>query len=157
GRRAGRIGLAADGSVCRWQATSPASGPLRLGRPDASLAQRAALRRRAHGVVPVLLAARGECGQEARRIPRPGRLARDLDAWLLAELRRPAGGLDRLERASRLRACPAARVLLLEAAREAPEGSGLHRKAHPSRGSIRGTASASGATTGTPGGGLCRP
>ena len=95
-----------------------ASGRRRIGPPLAfglgvlrsSGAVRRALRRRPHGLVPLLQPARGGRAAAPGALSPGGRLARAVDARVLARLPRRRGRLGRLARAAGVRAHPAARV-----------------------------------------------
>ena len=94
------------------------------------------LRRGAHGVVPVLLAAGRRGGAPAAPLRPRGRLARGVDARLLARV--PGPGRRRgLARAAPVRPHPPARVLLLAPARRPPAGRGPARRGHRARGRVR--------------------
>src|SRR5205823_14262831 len=111
------IGRAADVAVHRAAAADSASARLRARRHRASAPARTTLRRRAHGLVPVLLAARRGRGAPARSLPALRRLARGLDEGVLARLPGTARRRRRMAGSAPVRAGPPASVLLLAAAR----------------------------------------
>ena len=92
-----------------------------------------------------------------RRVPALRRLARGLDAGYWREYLGPLGGRDRLARAARLPARPAARVLLLAAPRAAASRAGLAGELTRLEGQYAGPARAGGAGAGAAGRRLRRP
>src|SRR5205814_1351852 len=96
-----------------WAAAAPAAAAVRTGGARPPPSARKALRRRPHGVVPVLPAARGRARPEAGRVPHRRRLARAVDARILAAVRGQPRRLDRLADPARLHPRPPAGVLLL--------------------------------------------
>src|SRR4029079_1574173 len=88
---------------------------LRLRRTATPAAARPALRRRAHGFVSVLLAARRGADAAAFWVPTRRRRARALDARVLAPLPRPGRWQDRVGGAEGVPPNPAAGVLLFAA------------------------------------------
>ena len=103
-------------------AADRAAAGVRARGPRASGAVRRALRRRPHRLVPLLQPARGGRCAPVARVPAGGRLARAVDARVLARLPRPGRRLGRLARAAGVRAHPPAGVLLLAPARGAARG-----------------------------------
>src|SRR5438045_2797659 len=89
---------------------------------------RAALRRRAHGVVSLFLGAGSSCCQALQALSPGHRLARGLDARLLGRVPRPARA-DWMGGPEAVRARGAPRLLLLAAARGAAPSRGLPRRA----------------------------
>src|SRR6266566_4660561 len=116
GARPGR--LAPDGLVRPRETPDPAAGALRTRRACPPAPAQEALRRRPHRLVPILLPPRGGSRRQARRLPASRRLARGLDARLLARVPRTNWGRDRLANPAGVPARAATRVLLLAAARE---------------------------------------
>src|SRR4029079_1368719 len=98
---------------------------------------RTEVRRRAHGVVPVLPAPCSRGRAQAWRIPDRRGLARGVDALVLAAVCRSRRGRARLARATRVPPHLAERVLLLAPARR-PSACGGHR-GHASRRPICGS------------------
>ena len=91
-------------------------------------------------LVPVLLAARGGVRAAACPVPHRRRLARALDARLLARVPRAGSAGGRLARAATLPARSAARLLLLATARAAAARRGSPRRGDRARGPVRGDA-----------------
>src|SRR5438874_749117 len=83
------------------------------GAARAPAAPRPPLRRRAHSVLPVLLAARRRRAAPAGALSARRRLARGVEPLLLARLPRPSGGHAWLPGADALHAPAPARLLLL--------------------------------------------
>src|SRR5205807_1114599 len=96
-------------SLCKRPSPDPAGARLRARRAVAPAPARPPLRRRAHGLIPVLLAPGRGTRAAACPVPRGRRLARALDARLLP---RVARRLVRLEGAAALPARAAACVLV---------------------------------------------
>ena len=102
------------------QPADRAAAALRPRRPAAPAAPWDGVRRRAHGVLPVLLGARRGGGAAARRLPARRRLARGLERELLARVpRRPSAGASGYAVQRRCVRVRHTRVLLLAPARGA--------------------------------------
>ncbi len=107
---------------------------LRHGRP---------LRRRPHGLVSVLLAARRGRGAAARGATGSSSTGTRSGRWRTgASTSGGLGGPDRLARPAAVPADPAAGVLLLAPARAPAARGGLSRRGHRARGRVRGVARA---------------
>src|SRR5204862_5347220 len=115
GRRAGADGRAAHGALFRRPAAHPSAARVRRGGAVAPAPPRPPLPRRSHGVVPLLLAAGRGRGASARALSPAGRLARVVDAGLLARVPRPSRGSRRLARAAAVHEGAAGGLLLLAA------------------------------------------
>src|SRR5439155_18658391 len=123
-RRTRRGSRPEDGSLRPRPPSGRSAARLRAGRVLAPAAPRPALRRRPHGLVPVLRAA-GRGGAPSAGALRPGgRLARDTEPRLLARVPRPRRRRGRSGGAAPLRARAATGVLFLAAARAAPARRG---------------------------------
>src|SRR5205807_2622808 len=118
---------AAHGAVRTRAPAHPAAARVRTRGVRAPAAPRPPLRRRPHGVLPLLLAARCRRAASAGALPPDGGLVRGMEPLLLARLSRPRGGRDRLPGAAALRAPAPARLLLLAPARRAPARAGPAR------------------------------
>ena len=138
--RARRSGLVDPGRV--YEDDRRTFGPpLRFGLAVARhlCASRPRLRRRAHRVVPVLPSSRRRRVAATRWLPHRRRLARGVDALLLASLRRRDRRHDRLARAARVHPCAAARVLRCRGCTPAARRRRLPRAADRPAGRLRGT------------------
>ena len=123
--------------VRRPPADCASAGLRRRGaRPPAGT--RRALRRGAHRLLPVLLAVGGGGGAAAAALRAGSRLARGLDAGVLARVPGARGRRGRLRGAADLRARSPARLLLLAPARRQAAGRGPPRPADGARGRVRG-------------------
>ena len=123
-RRRGEGGRPEDAAVRERAAADPPAAPLRARRLRAPAPPRAAVRRRPHVLVPVLLPAGSSRGPAARRVPGVRGLVRGLDARLLGRVPRP-GGPTGLASPAAVHPRQAARLLLLGAARAAAGRGGL--------------------------------
>ena len=122
-----------------------------LGVLVASPPPRPPVRRRSLGVVPVLLAPGDRRDAQTRRIPGRGRLARGVDAGLLARIPRPARRSVRLARAAPVPSRSATRLLLLQAARAPPARPGPAWRADAPGRAVRRTLEQQRATAGETG------
>ena len=132
GRAPRRPRRGADGRRARVPRRAPdarAAAALRARGAAPPPAPRAGLRRRPHGLVPVLPRARGGGGAAARAVRARRGLVRGLDARLLAALRGPARRHGRLARPAPVRRRPAPRQLHLAPLGRPARRGGLPRHA----------------------------
>src|SRR5205823_10634591 len=106
---------------------------VRLRRRAALVAPPWRLRRRAHGLVPVLPAARGGRVTPPQQLSPCRRLARGLVTRVLAPLRRQSRRDDRLARPATVPAPPPSRLLLLTDERRSSCRGGIPRETHGAR------------------------
>ena len=136
----------ADGALRRRRAAAASLPPLVFGAGVLwhLLRHGAPLRRGPHRVVPVLLAARRGARAAAAPLPARGRLARGVDARLLARVPRPAsaaGSAGAVQRAVPARAA-SARSASRGCTRARLRARRRARRAHGARGRVRGAARA---------------
>src|SRR6266545_60124 len=156
-RRARHCRLAAHGALRAWPPAHPAAAAVRPRRARPPRSSRQALRRRPHRLVSVLLTAGGRSCAAARAVPLARRLARGLDARILARIpgrtRRP----DRVADPARLLASPPTGILLLTAPGATPARARASRGSDAPGRAVRGAAGRGAAPHAPPGCGLRRP